>query len=247
MLFGSPTRGQYILSASKLAETAGVGASGGHFIGFDLFFKTNFPIELHLDETADAVDNAGDTSPNKNKGMENAARIGFVNQGEVLLSSGLTGTALSTAAQTLKYVTDQNGTNITVWEPNFDHHTPATKQDVQNMFAIPIGDPMWGSRLDYDGIREIIPIATPILLKQANVTGDGIRSTNYFRNIPVSQVVTTQKGTPRASTVDTTIRLNAGITKFRIYMWLEGQDYDCGDTASGSNVKFDLILKAIKI
>lgn len=36
--------------------------------------------------------------------------------------------------------------------------------------------------------------------------------------------------------------LKAGITKVRLYMWIEGQDVDCEDDASGSNIAFDLQL-----
>ena len=36
------------------------------------------------------------------------------------------------------------------------------------------------------------------------------------------------------------VNLTAGITKVRIYMWVEGQDFDCDNTASGSNLLFDL-------
>lgn len=36
--------------------------------------------------------------------------------------------------------------------------------------------------------------------------------------------------------------LKAGITKVRMYMWIEGLDVDCEDDASGSNIAFDLQL-----
>lgn len=35
-------------------------------------------------------------------------------------------------------------------------------------------------------------------------------------------------------------KLSAGITKVRIYMYVEGQDVDCENAASGSNLSFDL-------
>ena len=34
--------------------------------------------------------------------------------------------------------------------------------------------------------------------------------------------------------------LTSGITKVRIYMWVEGQDVDCENNASGGNIDFDL-------
>ena len=34
--------------------------------------------------------------------------------------------------------------------------------------------------------------------------------------------------------------LKPGVTKMRIYMWLEGQDVDCYTGASGTYLNFDL-------
>ena len=34
--------------------------------------------------------------------------------------------------------------------------------------------------------------------------------------------------------------INAGITKVRIYAWVEGQDVDCENDASGTNVTFNI-------
>ena len=36
--------------------------------------------------------------------------------------------------------------------------------------------------------------------------------------------------------------LNAGITKFRVYIWVEGQDVDCENDASGSKVSYNIQL-----
>ena len=34
--------------------------------------------------------------------------------------------------------------------------------------------------------------------------------------------------------------LSAGVTKVRVYMWVEGQDVDCEDNASGGTVSYNL-------
>jgi hypothetical protein len=36
--------------------------------------------------------------------------------------------------------------------------------------------------------------------------------------------------------------LDAGITKFRVYIWVEGQDVDCENDASGSKVSYNIQL-----
>ena len=36
------------------------------------------------------------------------------------------------------------------------------------------------------------------------------------------------------------MNMSPGVTKIRVYMWVEGQDIDCENTASGGNVEFNL-------
>ena len=38
------------------------------------------------------------------------------------------------------------------------------------------------------------------------------------------------------------IRLNAGVTKIRVYMWVEGQDVDCENNASGTDISYNVQL-----
>ena len=40
--------------------------------------------------------------------------------------------------------------------------------------------------------------------------------------------------------------LSAGITKARVYMWIEGQDVDCENTASGTDISFNLQLQVVE-
>ena len=42
------------------------------------------------------------------------------------------------------------------------------------------------------------------------------------------------------STNKAAFTLKAGITKMRVYMWVEGQDVDCENTASGGNIIYSL-------
>ena len=41
-------------------------------------------------------------------------------------------------------------------------------------------------------------------------------------------------------------QLSAGVTKIRVYMWVEGQDVDCENGASGTDITFDLQFTATK-
>jgi len=87
------------------------------------------------------------------------------------------------------------------------------------------------------------PAPATVLLKDASLTATNTPDPLYFT--PVVGNITTSKGTSTGA--DSTIILKAGVTKVRIYMWLEGQDYDCGDTASGMDVTWDLVFNATKV
>ena len=41
------------------------------------------------------------------------------------------------------------------------------------------------------------------------------------------------------------ITLAEGITKIRVYMWVEGQDVDCENNASGTDIGFNLQFTAV--
>lgn len=235
----SPTFGQYVFSASEVIESQGI---SGYYIAFDLFFKINYEMRLHLDTAANVLDiGVGATA---DKGIENAARIGFVNQGTILATSSLTGDALVSAAQGLRNASGPtDGSNVTVWEPNYDAHTAAAKLDVLNLYGISELSPIWNDRIPYDGVLDEINAGSPILLVQSTAA----YYSAYFRSIPSTKIVTTPQATPRANTTDTGIVLQPGVTKMRIYIWLEGQDYDCVDSAAGSEMRIDLILAAERI
>ena len=62
----------------------------------------------------------------------------------------------------------------------------------------------------------------------------------YFQ--AVTPTITTAKD---FDTQQTLLNLKPGITKVRIYMWVEGQDVDCENNASGTDISFNVqITKA---
>ena len=39
------------------------------------------------------------------------------------------------------------------------------------------------------------------------------------------------------------IDVNAGITRMRVYMWMEGNDVDCANDVAGATINFNLVLE----
>ncbi len=53
----------------------------------------------------------------------------------------------------------------------------------------------------------------------------------------------TLAGTLATSASEATINVAAGITRMRVYMWMEGNDVDCANDVAGSTINFNLVLE----
>ena len=203
----------FILVAEKSEEVGGFGEdSEGDFIVFDLFFRVTSGKELYLSSNS-AVTYLGDAS----KGIENATRVAFLNEGTSGDSSG--------AAQSLN-----GATKAHIWEPNYDTHTAFGVQNAQNVYGITTSQ-VGGRLLPYYGVISEITAQNNVLLQNAN--------SNSYPSL--FRAVNVDISTPANSSSNQKIfDLESSITKVRIYMWLEGQDVDCEDNASYGDISFKL-------
>ncbi len=217
MFYGTVTTNtagtDFILTADKSEETECNGAAcsdDAKFIAFDLFFKVDANTDLYLTTGSGVTtDDPTDT------GIKNASRIAFVNLGT------------KDAGSSLSEIQGINsGTNVYIWEPNYDVHTPAgvaAAKDTYNITTTATG----GTVIPYKGVKAEIASDAQIPLNSDNTT--------YFDDV-----------TPTYTTVanfteyQQIFSLSKGITKVRVYMWVEGQDVDCENNASGGNINFDI-------
>ena len=149
------------------------------------------------------------------KGAQNAARVGFVIEGTV-------GSGASAAAQALK-----GGSDSYIWEPNYDVHTADGVKAAKEVYGITTTQ-SGGARIPYKGVNT--EFYTPIYIDQTD-------KSSYFTS--VNPKVSTIQG---FSANQTLMSIPAGITKVRIYMWLEGQDVDMENKTSGSALRYNLEL-----
>ena len=216
--------GNYELYTSATAEDD---ATSGKYIVFDIFLKLDEAKTIHLTEGSDVTHKATAGTAN-DKGLKNAARVAFC----VLGNAGLTSTVEQIQAIT-------GGTTSYIREPNYDVHTQAGANAASSIYGHNVA--LTGAnQLSYYGVKAPIPKASPVLLND--------HSTDYFQQI--TNPIKTAAGhklllaadEANAGTIGTTelMALSEGITKIRIYMWIEGQDVDCENTASGSDITFDL-------
>lgn len=230
-------QGDYALYSTQITETT----TTGQYIAFDLFFRTNNQINLILEKDAGVKDIAT-VSNRQNRGMENATRIGFVYYG--FLDAATYPSPSGGTAQAIGSALAADGSNVFIWEPNYKSHTEEAKIEAFNMYNVPVTSTIYNDWIPYSGIQAVIPDTSPIKLpnttKNANPTAFG-----HLADDSEATFILTDKNP--TSTTATGITLEAGVSKFRIYMWLEGQDYDCGDSASGSDIAFDMLLSATRV
>ena len=199
-----------ILTAARSKETITT-TEKGDFVAFDLFFKVTEDNTIYL------TDKAKVTAKGTSKGIENAARVAFVIEGH-----GGVDTAAATA-QTWK-----TAQTPIIWEPNNDAHTPAAITHASNVYGKTVQN--GGAADSIYGVKAAIPQANDVLLNS--------HDTNYFDT--VSPTISTTSSGISETHYEEAFALEAGITKVRVYMWIEGQDVDCEDAASGSDLTYSL-------
>lgn len=112
----------------------------------------------------------------------------------------------------------------TIWQPNADQHT---------LVAINSGSATAGVIPAYLGAKAATTEGTSVAL------GD---TTNFGT---LSATLINTKVIEEAWPDTTVLTVNSGITKLRVYIWIEGQDVDCENTASlGTGIKININLNA---
>lgn len=218
--------GEYILTATKTTEMdnsarTGAEADSAKFIAFDLFFKVEADTPVYL------VAGSGATTTDKtDTGIKNASRIAFVNKGYTTAGDTLANIqALNTGASSA----------VTIWEQNYDVHTAAGVAHAKDVYGITTTQ-TGGDLVPYAGVIAPITEENDILLGEATETKDSTK----FKN------VTPTKATAAGFTNYVSLfTLKKGVTKMRIYMWVEGQDVDCENNASGGSISFDLKISTV--
>lgn len=197
-----------------LISTQSVEKNGleGDFVAFDLFFQSTEAQKVYLTSSSKVTAKAETTST----GIENAARVAFIKEGSVEYGSS------AAAAQALR-----GNQSLMVWEPNQDTHTAAAIDNARNVYGLDIG-PTHG-KLAYKGVLAEFGADQQVVLNNTDADKFG----------DITTVGTSASGIPDSQFVEA-FEIAEGITKMRIYMWIEGQDVDCEDHASGGSITYNL-------
>jgi hypothetical protein len=229
------------MSLTATATDAEAAGTSSHFIAFDIFLKVDDSdgADIYLSNGSGVTV----TSGKDDKGLQYAARYGFVIEGNVASTAG------ASAATVLN-----GGTSSIIVEPNYDAHTStgvANATGYYNYTTTEVQQAASGApAVNYVGVKAAI--STPIILANTNVKGTydntkfGQISTLYLTNVAYSNGGTTKeayKGSTKETNLLNVFHLETGITKIRVYMWIEGQDVDCENAASGAFLTYNLGFK----
>lgn len=153
---------------------------------------------------------------NTDTGGQNAARIAFVYEGTV------GDTASVSAAQN-----QLSGTKSIIWEPNYDVHTEGGIKNAQKFYGLSLSQ-TGGSLVPYVGINQEFTEEVPF--------GE-TKNSRYFT--PMRPDIATTVGYDKNQDL---MRIPAGVSKIRIYLWLEGEDVDFENKAADGKLRLDLEL-----
>ncbi len=200
-------------------------SSKGYYVAFDLYFKITSPAEIVIDGKS-SVKAVG-----TDKGTKNTARVGILNLGNTSYNS-LDPVASGEAARKLATATD-----FFIWEPNATSHTlSGTAEGSKYNVAINSTNPV-----QYCGINQNI--------NNGNASEDerniyNVKCGSKFVSNPVETFASKDKDTSniRLGSDDSGWTIQSGITKTRVYWWVEGQDIDTENNASGSDMKLTLVF-----
>lgn len=218
------TTGKDELKASVEADAAG---TTGKYIAFDIFLRVDADTQLKLTDASSVVMKEGSTD----KGIKQASRVAFCLQGTQPV-----GTALSTITG-MKGATSfgEDDATVYIWEPNSNWHTAAAVAHARDNYNIETTQSEDGTSVPavpYYGINTAITTAVPLInTNNGNDSSFTAITPDYVTESDADGVLKEEENI---------FSLSAGITKARVYMWIEGQDIDCENTASGTDISFNL-------
>ena len=184
----------------------------GHFLTFDMYFKSDVTKPVFLGR------NSKVTYKDESTGIENTLRIAFVNEG----------TTTSDNIKDIQGLKTNDKKNISIWEPNYDSHTENAIKAASAIYNLDI-DNRDNKKISYYGIKS--EIDSPVLINSTD---------SKYIELVQNVLYTNEEYHNESGENILLFYLNYGITKIRVYAWVEGQDVDCENKAAGSSFIFDM-------
>jgi len=205
------------LLANQSIEEEGSGEeSNGKFMAFDIFLKADNPTQLYLANTS------GATYEGTTPGIENSVRYAFLVEGNAQITDNY---------QVIQGLNNATEDTTYIWEPNFDSHSLNGIGNAASVYGI-IVEESGSKQVSYDGLISNITRNDNVKLHKANATN----YPNLFKNVNVDYKTPSNFSEYENLEV---FSLERGITKVRVYIWIEGQDVDCENNSAVGDIYFN--------
>lgn len=212
-LVENDTSENFVLASEKIIESEG--NEEGKFVAFDIFLRTSKDQQLYLTNES-KVTYDGEFNP----GMENSLRFAFIVLGNTPSTSPLA---------VIQGLNNGDSSPIYIWEPNYDVHSSTGVSNAHDVYGITVGE-TGSEAVSYDGIINEIDKHENVYIQNANAS-------NYpelFKHVNIDFLTT--RDFPEYKEI---FYLYSGVTKIRVYVWIEGQDVDCENGSSVGNINFN--------
>lgn len=203
--------GQQTLTATAETDETGASNETGNYIAFDMYLRVDSAADIVLTQNSNVIFSGTD------RGLQNAARVAFIVEGNAEATadaSGIQG--------------QMTGSDAIIWEPNNDVHTASAVTHARQNYGATIQQ-TGSTPVEYSGVSA--EIADGILLAETNADDNA----EYFTDVDVDISTAQTMGADQDF-----VHLEAGVTKIRVYAWIEGQDYDCENGASGAEIFYNM-------
>lgn len=187
------------------------------YIAFDLFFKndTGSPISdnLYLDTGTEVT--MEETATEEMQGLLNSVRLGFVKIGSV---------GHDASVNQIQNISCNNNCQSIIYEPNSSNHTNLSIERAKKYGINLVNGQSFPT---YASIR-----AGDLIYVNNTVSGTSNIDSSYFA---------LQNTRKEGSLDEALFQIPNGITKARVYVWIEGQDIDSLETDSiGSSISISI-------
>ncbi len=215
------------------AEAATIENGAGAYLKYDIYFLVQEAggLTLYLDYTNSAInaktlsDSTQDTTGAQTSIML-ASRVAFIDQGYTAIDDDAIETARGMAG----------GTEATIWEPNATTHTAMGSQDGYTIDGSNNVNTATSGKFDYFGIASAW---TDTSIDRKAYTQGKLEKVVDTWSID-SLTVANEDAKTAALAAHPKFVLEQGINKITVYVWVEGQDADCTNYLSGTNLQSKL-------
>jgi len=235
-------KGRYV-SGTALESIANSPLSSEDYIAFDIYLKNSSSQTngdpLQLDAGSSVVEY--NTEADKITGLQYSPRVGFL-----LYDQVADFTAQASAIKALTS-TSASSSKFSIWEPNATGHIGEVVTNNEEVTANTANATygLTASSTSTTKVEGIVTTTAAVTGKSAlqNTVQTTDASLGSARNLTTTAY--SSSGTEDEKKAATLYLAKNKIMKMRVYIWLEGQDPDCIDTAS-AGVSFDTTIKFCK-